>query len=70
MTAPATLPRDGEGWRRSPDLLSIDDKCDVVFGPMDAGERKALDDLTAGLAVGVAEFARRVRAVERRAGVR
>lgn len=32
--------------------------------------RRELDDLTAGLAIGVAEFARRVRAVEQQAGVR
>lgn len=57
-------------WSASPDLLTLDDKLDVVFGPMTADERKALDDLTQGLAMGVAELARRVRTVERRVGVR
>lgn len=57
-------------WSASPDLLTLDDKLDVCFGPMTADEHKALDDLTQGLVVGVAEFARRVRTVERRAGLR
>ncbi len=57
-------------WSASPDLLTLDDKLDVAFGPMTADERKNLDDLTQGLAMGVAEFARRVRTVERRAGIR
>lgn len=58
-----------EDWSASPDLMTIDDKCDVVFGPMEPAERKALDDLTRGLVIGVAEFARRGHDVKRRAGV-
>lgn len=53
MTAPTTLPRDGEGWRRSPDLLTIDDKCDAAFGPMDERGKKA-----EALLIGTATYGR------------
>lgn len=50
MTAPTTLPRDGEGWRRSPDLMSIDDKCDTAFGSLDERGKKAETLLLVGTA--------------------
>lgn len=51
-------PPTAEDWSASPDLMSIDDKLTVVFGPMTADERKALDDLTKGLVVCTATYGR------------
>jgi hypothetical protein len=73
MTAPISdAPRDGEDWRRSPDLMTLDHKLDVLFGPSDPATDaliaaslvlhrlppRVLKDLRHGLVVGTATYAR------------
>jgi hypothetical protein len=52
MTAPAA-PRDAQHW--TGDLMSLDDKLDAVFGPLD----EAGQTLEAVLLIGVADYGQR-----------